>query len=67
MKTLEQRYVEVVKQIGTARFLNLPEPIKDILMRTFDLETKVKMLELIAKTLNPSDDGSKAGAETGRS
>lgn len=50
MTILEIRYQEAIKEIGGATgLLNLPEQIKDILKNTKDLETKVKMLEEIAK------------------
>lgn len=50
--TLEQRYSKAIKAIGgTAGLLNLPDQVKEVLRNTSDLETKVKMLELIAKAI----------------
>lgn len=50
--TLQQRYNKAIKAIGgTSALLNLPEQVKEVLMNTKDLETKVKMLELIAKAI----------------
>ena len=52
MKTLEQRHSEAIKRIGGAlALLNLPEEIKVILMGNYDLETKVKMLEMVADAM----------------
>ncbi len=48
--TLEQRYQDAIKRIGGApELLKLPQQVQDILKNTKDLETKVEMLELIAK------------------
>lgn len=48
--TLEQRYHKALREIGGApALLELPEQVQEILKRTKDLETKVEMLELIAK------------------
>lgn len=48
--TLEERYQDAIKRIGGAlAILELPQQVQDILKRTTDLETKVEMLELIAK------------------
>lgn len=49
MKTLEMRYEEALRKIGTEKLLHLPEPIKDVLRSTTDLQTKVKILEEIAE------------------
>ena len=50
--TLEQRWSRAIRQIGgAAALLNLPEQVKKVLQGTNDLETKVKMLELIAKNI----------------
>ena len=48
MKNLEQRYaaMETITPLG---LLNLPSEVKEILKNTQDLETKVKMLELIVQ------------------
>ena len=52
MKTLEKRYNEAIKKIGgPAKLLSLPEEVKEVLKNTKDFETKVKMLELIAKAI----------------
>lgn len=46
--TLEQRWSEAIKRIGgAAGLLALPEQVQEVLKNTNDLETKVKMLELI--------------------
>lgn len=48
--TLEQRYSKAIEDIGGALVLTtLPKQIKDVLKKTTDLETKVKMLEMIAR------------------
>lgn len=52
MKTLEARYNKALKTIGIENFLNLPEEVKKVLQETTDFETKVKMFELIAETIN---------------
>ena len=50
--TLEQRYNKALKAIGgTIGLLNLPEQVKEVLRNTKDFETKVKILELIAKAI----------------
>lgn len=50
MTNLEIRYQKAIKEIGGAtELLNLPEQIKEVLKNTKDFETKVKMLEEIAK------------------
>lgn len=50
--TLEQRWSEALKKIGgAAGLLALPKQIQDALKSTTDLETKVKMLELIAENI----------------
>ena len=50
--TLEQRYSKAIEQIGgAAGLLSLPKQVQDVLKSTNDLETKVKMLELIAKNI----------------
>lgn len=47
--TLEKRWSKAIREIGGAiGILNLPEQVQDVLKSTSDLETKVKMLELIA-------------------
>ena len=43
------RYEEALRKIGTEKLLHLPEPIKDVLRSTTDLQTKVKILEEIAE------------------
>lgn len=50
--TLEERYQEAIKKIGTSNLLNLPRDAKTVLSKTNDLETKVKMLEKIAGQIN---------------
>lgn len=51
MKNLEARYSEAINNVGGAfAFLKLPEEVKKILKSVTDLETKVKILEEIAKT-----------------
>lgn len=53
MKTLEERYSEAIMAIGgTSALLTLPEGVKKILKSVTDLETKVKILEEIAKAKN---------------
>lgn len=47
-KTLELRYTEALRKIGYENISNLPEQVKEILKKESDLETKVKMLELVA-------------------
>lgn len=55
MKTLEQRYGEAIDRIGgTFALLALPELVKQALSATVDLETKVKMLEMVASAKNPT-------------
>lgn len=50
--TLEQRWSRALKKIGgAAGLLALPEQVRDVLKSTTDLETKVKMLELIAANI----------------
>lgn len=50
MKTLEIRYERAIKEIGgTSALMELPKQIKDILKNTRDLQTKVRILEEIAK------------------
>ena len=50
MKKLEIRYQKAIKEIGgIAELLNLPKQIQEVLKNTTDFETKVKMLEEIAK------------------
>lgn len=51
MTTLEKRYQIAIDKIGHERLLNLPKQIKEVLQSTRDLETKVKLLEEIAKTV----------------
>lgn len=52
MTTLEKRYQVAIDKIGgPAGLLNLPSQIKEVLKNTRDLETKVKLLEEIAKAL----------------
>ena len=40
---LMKRYKAVLNRLGHAALLELPEDMKDVLKRTTDLETKVKM------------------------
>lgn len=50
--SLMNRYETAIKKIGgTLALLNLPEQVKTVLMNCNDLETKVKMLELIAEQM----------------
>jgi hypothetical protein len=51
MTELEKRYQNAIDKIGTARLLDLPEGVKEVLKSTTDLETKTKMLEEIAKRI----------------
>lgn len=52
MTKLEKRYQIAIDKIGgPAVLLNLPRQIKEVLKNTKDLETKVKLLEEIAKAL----------------
>lgn len=50
-KNLVARHSELINKIGVARLASLPEDVKDVLKNTSDLETKVKMLELIYKNI----------------
>ena len=53
MKNMEQRYAEAIKRIGgTFGLLALPEEVKKVLMGYYDLETKTKMLEMVADAMN---------------
>lgn len=47
--TLENRYQEAINKIGIHNLLSLPEDVKEVLRKTNDLETKVKMLEAVAE------------------
>lgn len=49
MTDMMQRYEAVIKRLGRADLLDLPDEVKDVLKSTTDLETKVKMLEMIAE------------------
>lgn len=50
MTKLEIRYVRAIKEIGGVSVLmELPKQIKDILKSTKEFQTKVKILEEIAK------------------
>lgn len=50
--TLEKRWASAIRRIGGAQgLLDLPESVKAVLMATHDLETKVKLLELVADRL----------------
>lgn len=50
--TMTQRYEKAVKEIGGAvALLNLPDQVKEVIKNTRDLETKTKMLEMIAKAM----------------
>lgn len=52
MPTLEQRYAAALARIGgTAALLALPAEVKRALSARVDLETKVRMLELVADAL----------------
>lgn len=51
MTALEKRYEKALRDIGTATLLNLPGPIKKLLKKTTDLETKVELLEKIEAEL----------------
>ena len=52
MKSLIDRYNTAIEKIGgTFALLALPEQVKTVLMNCNDLETKVKMLELIAEQM----------------
>lgn len=47
--TLEKRWSKAIREIGGATgILSLPKQVQNVLKSTNDLETKVKMLELIA-------------------
>ena len=48
---LEIRYQNAIKKIGHEKMLELPTQVKEILHNTKDLQTKVKLLEEIAKTV----------------
>ena len=49
---LVKRWSELINEIGVERLLSLPEAVKDVLKNTNDLETKVKMFELILSKLS---------------
>lgn len=52
MTRKEIRYSNAIKKIGGATgLLNLPKQIQDILKNTTDFETKLKILEEIAKII----------------
>ena len=51
MTDMMQRYEAVIKRLGHAALLDLPDEVKDVLKSTADLETKVKMLEMIEQEL----------------
>jgi len=45
---LEERYAAAIEKLGgAAGLLSLPMQVQEVLKSTSDLETKVKMLELI--------------------
>ena len=48
MESLLERYERAMKRIGMDTLVNLPEEAKQVLKETTDLDTKIKMLELIA-------------------
>lgn len=51
--TLEERYINAVNRIGGAfALLDLPEDVRKVLQVVTDFETKVAMLELVAKAMN---------------
>ena len=53
MKSIEQRYSDAIKACGgAAGLLALPQSVKDILSNNVDIETKTKMLELVAEQMN---------------
>ena len=53
MKNMEQRYSEAINKIGgTFGLLALPEEVKKVLMGNYELETKTKMLEMVAEAKN---------------
>ena len=48
---LLKRYEEVMKKLNNCDLTTLPDEVKEVLKNTTDLETKVKMLEEIAKAI----------------
>lgn len=49
---LEKRYSEAIRKIGgTFGLLALPEKVREVLSGNYDLETKVKMLEMVAEAM----------------
>ena len=49
MKSTEQRYSNAISACGgAAGLLSLPQSVKDILSANVDIETKIKMLEMVA-------------------
>ena len=57
MNTLLNRYHIAIEKIGgTFALMALPEQVKTALMNCNDLETKVKMLELIVKQIEKNKD-----------
>ena len=49
MKRYKAVLKRLLKRLGHAALLELLELLEDVLKRTTDLETKVKMLEMIAE------------------
>lgn len=50
--SIEERYSAAIKACGgAAGLLALPQPVKEILSRPYDIETKTKMLEMIAEEM----------------
>lgn len=53
MKSIEKRYSDALKACGgAAGLLNLPQSVRDILPVNVGIETKTKMLELVADRKN---------------
>ena len=50
--TLEERYQAAIMKISALGLLDLPKDVKTVLKKTTDLETKTKMLEMIAEQIN---------------
>ena len=48
-RTLMQRYQDAIRDLGYASLLALPDPIKNMLKETTELEKKVRILEKLAK------------------
>ena len=46
------RYSDVLKRIGTDTLLSLPEDVRRVIQNCNEIDTKLRLLEAIAETLN---------------